>query len=113
MKTTISTLGLWIALLLFAAVILSGCAIIAGVLTAYEVTTTAIGIGQRNAQQDQADAQVAELRALRADFRKAGWIVDEVPLSASEVARERELESRLEPAIPKPTLWERLRRMLP
>ena len=112
MKTTISTLGLWVAVLLLAAMLLSGCAIIAGVVTAYEITATAIGIGQRNAQQDQADAQTAELRALRADFRKAGWITDE-PLSVSEAARERELEAHLEPTRPKPTFWERMRRMLP
>ena len=111
MKTTIE-FCIWVGLALFVVVILSGCAVVAGVLTAYEVTTTAVGIGQRNAQQDQADAQTAELRALRADFRKAGWITDE-PLSVSEAARERELEARLEPTRPKPTFWERMRRMLP
>jgi len=91
--------------------LIAGCAAAAALLTAYEVGATAIGIGQRNQHQDAADAQVEEIKRLRADLRRSGVAQPPEPvLSSSETARAQELVER-EPK--PPTLGQRIWRMLP
>lgn len=102
----------WLMLFGLLAWMITGCAVAAVLLTTYEVGTTAIGIGQRNQHQDVLEAQVGELRALRADLVRAG-ISKEPPLSGSEAAREQELRERAKPTIEERSLWTRIRRMLP
>jgi len=100
--------------LLLVPVALSGCAgaVIGGILTAYDVTTTAVGIGQRNQAQDTQENLIEEIKGMRADFRQAGWVKD-LPLPISEAARDREIEAQANPARRSRSLWERLKRMAP
>ncbi len=108
--------GCWTILALLALVLLlvmlSGCAVLGGVLTAYDVTTTAIGIGQRNQAQDTQEELIEEIKGMRADFRQAGWVKDP-PLPMAEVARDREIEAKTNPARRSRSLWERIKRMTP
>lgn len=114
---TLSSLFLWAALLVFAVgyiILALGCVAVAtGVLAAWDVGTSVVGIGQRNQQQDVLEQQVAELQGLRDDIRRAG-IVRDPQLSSSEAAREREIKDRFQPpTVRERSLWERIRRMLP
>ena len=101
-----------IALCVLVVLALSGCVALGALVTAYDVTTTAVSIGQRNQAQDTQEELIEEIKGMRADFRQAGWVKDP-PLPTSEAARDRTVEAQANPARRSRSLWERLKRMTP
>lgn len=98
------------AIVVLLALALGGCAVAAGVFTAFGAVSSAISVGQRNEAQDTAEQNLEELRGLRADLRRSGLVRPE-PLPVSEAARDQQAALADQPL--RRSLWERVKRMVP